>query len=340
MTNGANGACQLRSDVENFLASRPDLNMADVAQYTTLAPATVRAYVTGNIAGGETVQAELRRVLGQARAGDILQPGSSASVTIAEDPAQRVRKVSKTGTFYSTQTVRKICEVLDYCVENSAIGVITADFGTGKTEAIRWWRRKTKAESVVFEFDEFSAANKIQTLRMICEALAINATVTNHNAGSAFRVLCVHLRENPCLLIFDQAEMVRPRVLQILRQLWDRTADAGVGMVLLAAPIMLSRMLTGNMADMGALTSRVGIWAPLSGITRSEMSAIVKQEGFDQVDEDAFDLWYKAIGGSMRRLMRSLDLLKAKHQGKRISEKTICGVAGMLWGLNMDVRAV
>jgi DNA polymerase III gamma/tau subunit len=59
----------------------------------------------------------------------------------------------------------------------------------------------------------------------------------------------------------------------------------------------------------------------------------VKQEGFDDVEESAFDLWYKAANGSMRRLMRSLDLLKAKHAGKHISEKTIAGVAGHLWGM-------
>jgi hypothetical protein len=37
----------------------------------------------------------------------------------------------------------------------------------------------------------------------------------------------------------------------------------------------------------------------------------------------------------MRRLMRALDLLKAKHAGKRITEKTIAGVAGHLWGMSL-----
>lgn len=341
MENGnLNGtsADAIRSDARAFLAARPDLSSADLAQYTTLSPTTVQSFIAGTCPGGPIVQTEFRRVLDQARSGDILQPGGNpAAVTITEDPSRRVRKVKRIGAFYSTATVRKVAEVLDYCAENCAIGVITADFGVGKTEAIREWRRRhNRNESAVFEFDEFTAANKVETVRMICEAFGIECRVANQNAGTAFRSLCAYLRENPCLLIFDQCEMLRPRVCQVLRQVWDRTADAGVGMVMLAAPIMLARMLAGKMADMGALTSRVGIWAPLSGITRSEMAAIVRQEGFDQVDENAFDLWFKAIGGSMRRLMRSLDLLKAKHQGKRISEKTICGVAGMLWGMQLQ----
>jgi hypothetical protein len=107
--------------------------------------------------------------------------------------------------------------------------------------------------------------------------------------------------------------------------------------VILAAPILLARLSKSGMADLGALTSRVGIWAPLAGVTRNEMAAIAKQEGVADVDEAAFDLWWKATGGSMRRLMAALDLLKTKHAGKRVSEKTIAGVAGHLWGMSVEV---
>jgi hypothetical protein len=70
------------------------------------------------------------------------------------------------------------------------------------------------------------------------------------------------------------------------------------------------------------------------------MAAVVKQEGVTDVDDAAFDLWFKAIGGSFRRLARSLDLLKAKHAGRRVTEKTILGVAGQLWGMNVGAEVV
>ncbi len=153
------------------------------------------------------------------------------------------------------------------------------------------------------------------------------------NGGTLFRGVCERLREAPCLLIFDQCETVRARVFQVIRQVWDATNEAGVGIVLLAAPVLLARMMGSRMADLGALTSRVGVWAPLSGVTRAEMAAIVKQEGIADVDEGAFEMWWRATGGSMRRLMRAIDLLKARHQGKRVTEKTIAGVASHLWGM-------
>jgi DNA transposition AAA+ family ATPase len=329
----------LRAEFTEFMKTRPDLGPADFCQYTTLAESTVRSFIRGDIPGGTEVVIEMRRVIAQAKAGDILAPrGAPESVYLTEDATRRVRKVARRGKFYETQTVKRIAETLDYCAEECAIGVITADFGVGKTEAVKDWRRRTagKIESVVFEFDEFSSTNKVDFVRVMARQFGIADQVGSQNGGLVFRELCEYLRENPCLLIFDQCETLRPRVCQVIRQLHDRTHDAGVGVVMLAAPILLARLMAGKMVDLGALTSRVGIWAALSGLTKAEMATIVKQEGFEDVDAAAFDLWWKACAGSMRRLMRSLDLLRAKHAGKRIGEKTVVGVAAHLWGMNVE----
>ncbi|MDR3700598.1 MAG: ATP-binding protein [Candidatus Sulfopaludibacter sp.] len=327
---------RLRTEFLDYMKTRPDLGPADFAQYTTLAETTVRSWLRGDIPGGFEVQAEMRRVLDQARAGDVLTPGGSQSVMVTESVTKRVRSVAKAGTFYTTQTVKRIGEVLDYCAENCAIGVITASFGVGKTEAVKAWRRRNagKVESVVFEFDEFSSTNKVDFVRVMARQFGLANDVGSQNGGLVFRDLCEYLRRNPCLIVLDQCETLRPRICQIIRQIWDRTNDAGVGVVMLAAPILLARLISGKMLDLEALSSRVGVWAPLSGLTKAEMAAIVKQEGFDDVDELAFDLWFKACAGSMRRLMRSMDLLKARHSGKHIGEKTIAGVAAHLWGMN------
>jgi hypothetical protein len=333
---------RLRAEFLEYMKTRPDLGPADFTQYTTLAESTVRSWLRGDIPGGFEVQGEMRRVLDQARAGDILAPGGGEAAVLTEDVAKRVRSVAKSGTFYATQTVKRIAEVLDYCAEQCAIGVVTADFGVGKTEAVKDWRRAqgrkredARYESVVFEFDEFSSTNKVDFVRIMARQFGLAHQVGSQNGGIVFRDLCEYLRHNPCLLIFDQCETVRPRVCQVIRQIWDRTHDAGVGVVMLAAPILLARLMAGKMVDLGALTSRVGIWAPLAGLTRPEMAAIVKQEGFADVDTAGFDLWFKACAGSMRRLMRSVDLLRARHAGKHIGEKTIAGVAAHLWGMQV-----
>jgi len=329
----------LRQDIKQFLAIRPDLTITDLTQLTILADSTGRSFYNGSIPGGIEVISELTRVLALAKAGDVLQPGASnGAIVLSDAQNEKVRRVQKTKNFYATRTVERVAEVLDYCAKYSAIGVITADFGAGKTEAVHAWRRAhgRKVESLVYEFDEFSSSNKVECVHGLARMLGIEITIGSAAGGKVFRDVCQRLREVPCLLIFDQCETVRARIFQIIRQLWDRTNDTGVGVVLLSAPVLLTRMNHSRMTDLGALTSRVGVWAPLSGVSKKEMASIVKQEGVTNISEGAFDLWWQAIGGSMRRLMRGLDLLKDKHAGSPITEKTIAGVASHLWGMSLQ----
>jgi len=330
----------VRGDLRGFLAMRPDLSMTDLTAYTTLADRTGRAFFSGEIPGGREVVSEYQRVLQLARAGEILQPGGRGATVpvLTEDLSRPVRRVRKSASFYQTQTVRRVAEVLDFCAENCAIGVITGHFGAGKTEAVAAWRRANpKTESLIFEFDEFSCSNKVEMVRSLAQMMGMSYANGSWNGGVIFRDLCAKLRESPCLLIFDQCEQVRVKIFQVIRQLHDRTHDQGVGVVLLSAPILLTRMNNSRVADLGALTSRVGIWATLQGVTKKEMAAIVKQEGIADVEEPAFDLWWRATGGSMRKLMRAIDLLKSKHADKKVTEKTIAGIAGYLWGVPIDV---
>jgi DNA transposition AAA+ family ATPase len=327
----------VRAEAQRFLASRPDLSAADIAQHTPLAESTVRNFLKGSCPGGRVVTAEVRRAVDLARAGEILRPGDGRVMVVAAESPARVRRVKKLAQFYETQTAQKVCEVLDYCAEHAAIGVITADFGAGKTEAVNAWRGRDRGvESLLFEFDEFSSTNKVDFVRSLAEMLGVDAPPGSQTGGKVFRAVCRRLQDAPCLLIFDQCETVRVRICQVIRQIWDHTREYGVGVVMLAAPILVLRMLGSRMADLGALTSRVGVWAALTGVTKPEMAAIVKQEGILEVEEAAFDLWWRAAGGSMRRVMAAVELIKARHAGKRVTEKTIAGVAGHLWGMRLE----
>lgn len=330
----------LRAEVREFLARRPDLTPLDLVHYTTLSDCAGRNFVSGHLPGGRQVIGEFRRVLALAKAGDILTPGGGNGVVVRAETPERVRRVARRKTSYQTEFVRRVAEVLDFATEHATIGVITADFGAGKSHALQEYRRTHgHQELLVFEFDEFSSSNKVHFVQQLAEMLGLESAAGQQYGGRVFRRVCETLRERPCLIVFDQCEVVRAAVLQVVRQIWDRTNDAGVGMVLLAAPVLLARMTVSRTADLGALTSRVGVWAPLAGVSRAEMAAIVKQEGVSDVAEDAFELWSRAVGGSMRRLMRSLDLLKAKHAGKRVTRATVVGMAGHLWGLSMPGEA-
>ncbi len=321
-----------RERVRRLLAARPDLRPEDLAQHTTLAACTVRLWLCGGMPGGREVVGQMLGVAGLVEAGEILVPsGRPEAVVLSEDTQKQVRHVAHQGTFYETATVRRVAEVCDYCAERAAIGLVTGTFGIGKSEACRAWRRKTagKVDSLLLEINEFSGCDKVAFVGALGKMLGAEKTTGHQNGNAIFEDACERLRASPTLICVDQGECGRPRVMQALRQLHDRTADVGVGVVILAAPILLSRL--SKMPDLGALASRVGIFAPLSGLTKSEMAAIVKQEGITDIDDAAFDLWWRQTAGSMRRLMRAIALMKAKHVGKRITERTVVGVASHLW---------
>ena len=99
-----------------------------------------------------------------------------------------MRAVKKVRNFYQTQTAERTAEVLTYCAENCAIGIVSADFGFGKTESVRAWRRGAGqgVSSLVFEFDEFTCCNKVDFARGLATMLGLDARTGSQSGGAAF----------------------------------------------------------------------------------------------------------------------------------------------------------
>jgi DNA transposition AAA+ family ATPase len=283
----------------------------------------------------------MNRVLHQARAGDVLQPrGADRSATLPSEQPEPAGRRGKDHKTYETHTVRKIAAVCEYCASHAAIGVVTGEFGVGKSQAVRIWRsdRGREVDCLVFELTEFTAGSKTDFIRNLAELLGLETPPGSQMGARMFEAVCDRLREAPALIVVDQAEMARPRIFQCLRQIWDRTHEDGVGVVILAAPVLMTRMIRTRSDDLGALSSRVGIWEQLPGLALEEMAAILKQEGIGELDDDAFRFWWQSVNGSIRRLMWSVALLKERHHGK-ITKKTLQGVAASLWGMQVRIDA-
>lgn len=309
-------------EIHELLQARPDIKPHLLGSYTRCAPSSVRHVLAGTKAMGPGVARELQRVVRLVKRGEILRSSQAAS-------GRRVRE------FYVTENVRKISQVLTFCAEQAKIGVISGEYGIGKTEGVQFWRTHAGLDvpNLSFQFDEFSSRNIVDFISRLGEMFDLPSNRSRKYGGRIFRQICDALCDEPLLLIFDQVESVAPRVLQVVRQLWDCTRDAGVGIAMLGAPLLIERMRDTRMRDVGALASRVGVWAALRGISREEAADIIRQEGILDIDDAAFTLLWRATGGSMRRLMAVTDLLVTKHAGKAVTEKALTGVAGHLWGI-------
>ncbi|HEX4311918.1 MAG TPA: hypothetical protein VHZ25_17945 [Acidobacteriaceae bacterium] len=327
----------VRQQVIALLDRRPDITPARFASAMPgLSTAAAHQYIAGTLAPSAFTDKHFERALREIEAGNVLRVQESAPVHIT-DATPASRRVRRQRDFYVVETTRRIQQVLTYCAEQCSIGICTADYGVGKTESIRYWRENDgrKLDHLVFEFDDFSSRSVVDFLSCLSDRMGLMQKVTFCSAGPAMRAICAALDEKPMLLIFDQCEMVVPRILQVIRQVWDATRHAGVGIAIFASPMLLERLQKARVRDLGALSSRVGIWAALHGVQKGEAATIVKQEGLTQIEDAAFDLLYRSTGGSMRRLMAVTDLLLTKHSGKVITEKTVAGVAANLWGMQI-----
>ena len=182
--------------------------------------------------------------------GEVLTAAAARNVVVsiaAGEKRSPKRRAGRGRTFYETEMVKRGGSAIDYAVEHSAIVLISAGFGAGKTEATKLWRQSHwEIDSALFEFDTFTSSHIYEFLGALAAQLGMDADAYYHNSGKVFRMVVERLREQPTVLIFDQCEMVRVRILQLVRQIWDQTKEDGVAVVLLAAPQLYHRLERGR----------------------------------------------------------------------------------------------
>jgi hypothetical protein len=323
----------LRRRIIDLLAARPDLSLRGLAQaMANISAKTFTCWYYGTNADTAETLTEVERVVRLVESGQLLRPGGDA-LTEA-DYAARPRRVRSAEcgvrNFYELATPRAIWDVLDYALEHESIGMIVANYGVGKTEAVTRWLAKHRDEAVSIEVISLMGGHRLEFLRAIAGELGLE---TGGTSMALFRRIVADLRATPRLIILDQAESLTPRVFGLVRELWDAVRLAGANFAVLAAPDLWLRMHGSRSQQLGAIRSRIWPTAVLSGFTRDEMAYVVKQEGITEVADEAFVTWYKAVGGSMRTLLASIDLIRSKHAGRKITEKTIADLAGFLWGM-------
>jgi len=325
----------LRKRIAELLAQRLDLSLRGIYQAMSgISPATARSWYCRSNPDSEQTLTEVERIIGCIERGELLRPGGDAltEADYAGRPkAEGGRRKAEGGRqFYVLATPRAIWDVLDYALEHESIGLVIANYGVGKTEAVARWMAKHRDEAVSIEVISLMGGHRVEFLRAIAGELGLD---TGGTSMALFRRIVADLRATPRLVILDQAESLTPRIFAVVRELWDAVRLAGSNFAVLAAPDLWLRMHGSRSQQLGAIRSRTWPTAVLSGFTRDEMMYVVRQEGISEVDDEAFTLWHKAVGGSMRTLLASIDLIRSKHAGRKVTEKTIAGVAGFLWGM-------
>lgn len=232
--------------------------------------------------------------------------------------------------FFPLTITAKIGKIIGFVYQQKSMGLLCADFGSGKTRAVEAWKlAHPKVEVCALEFEPFRTANRTAFISWFAENLGVHCP--GRTGPHLFDAVVAHLRANPTLLIFDQCEAVGDSVLQVIRAIHDRTWRAGVGVLLLAQLVLWERLANSRGREVGALTSRLRPVVLLSGVMRAEMEEILRREKI-AIDQKAAEALWLGVQGSTRSLVNVIGMLQATRRGKPVTEDVVRNVLGYLHG--------
>lgn len=336
MNGAVNGKVELVDRIRHLQIGNAELTPSLIADHVGVTRSSVQRWMNGHLKSA-AMDASVSTFIGRVEGGEIsLSPIPRGAlrvediVDLAPRPAARRQGPRM---HYELEITRRVWKALDYCHDESKIVFVDAVFGGGKTHAIREWIRARKANVVRLEFNQFIISNRKCFIARLARALGLEARGIASWAGDQlFQAVIDRLNAEPALLIFDQAEGAREPVLQVIRQIWDHTHESGVGVAIFAQKTLYERLRCGSGREVGALTSRIGLWARLDGITYREMVDVLRQEGFKDIDERALMSMWKGVASSTRVLFNAIEMLRAKHKGSAVREGDVDKLIATLRG--------
>ncbi|MBM4395612.1 MAG: AAA family ATPase [Deltaproteobacteria bacterium] len=206
--------------------------------------------------------------------------------------------------FVHTKLAREILEACRFAHVHREIAVVYGAAGMGKTVAVKHY--KAEHRDAIYVRCDPSFRSPMAVLAGANTALGRRAKWAGH--------LRVHIHElvellegSGRLLIFDEAQFLSLRSLEVLRTLHD---SAEVGLVLCGNEWVYQQMLGNGRAAFAQLFSRVGIRRPVAlGVSDEDVAALAQGFAGDLSADCLAYLGAKAgEHGGVRRLVKVLQL--------------------------------
>ena len=197
--------------------------------------------------------------------------------------------------FIDTSVVRQVCEILHNCHVECRLGIVTGDSGLGKTTGVKRYAAEHSDVIVVY-------GRKSMTCKSLMVELATKIGVDNRGSkDDIFGRIWRALRGSKRMLIIDEAEHLKPDILDQVRRLGD-SEFAGIGIALVGLP-RLSNILRTNLGDYQYIYRRVRWSKNVPGLSDQDIKLFVSA-GVPQ----CISLWQTFADESMRnaRLLVSL----------------------------------
>jgi len=229
-----------------------------------------------------------------------------------------------------TEVFSEVTSALRACHLKGKIGVVVAASGSGKTRSVKEYVAKNAGVMLIECHHSFPA-------RMVLSSIASSCGIEAR--GSIHELLvsvCDRLRGSGRMLVLDEAEHLKPSVLDVVRRLNDW---AGIGIVYVGLPRFMAS-LQSMRRDYEYIWNRVRVRAGIERSAEAERSDIRKLLGsmLPLLDDTVVIAFHSRCGGDIRKLEALYygALASVRQSGKPMTPALVTFVAKQL---EMEVAA-
>jgi DNA transposition AAA+ family ATPase len=309
--NGAEVLPQVPDDLRERLRNQmkiDGLSQRAVSEQIGVSHGALSAWMSGTYKGSNDAIAEaVRGFLSRRR-------------EVAESPLPEDERFPTT---VETKVYTEVHHALRNCHLKGKIGVVTASSGAGKTRAAKDYAAKNTGVMLIECHHSFPARMVIKAIARSCGVEAIGSI---HEMLTA---VCDKLRGSGRLLVLDEAEHLKPQVLDVVRRINDWS---GIGIVYVGLPRFMAQ-LQSLRRDYEYIWNRVRVRAGIERTKAVELADVkLLIESMMPVDSAVQDAFHACCGGDIRKLEAVFFscLAISRVRGLVISSKMVASVAKQL----------
>jgi DNA transposition AAA+ family ATPase len=198
-----------------------------------------------------------------------------------------------------TDQMSRIAQAIAMAHANADIALIVDDAGGGKTTAARAYAERNSRSAILIDVVKGMNSRALlleMARRLGIEAYRVNQTVLTQTVADA-------LAERETVVILDEADYLRADALEFSRRL---VYDLGrSGLVLIGLP-RLVYAIQNLKNDHRQLESRIGIYLPLSGLTKKDATKIADSV-WAGVDKEVVAAIYKIAKSDTRQFVKIIE---------------------------------
>ena len=198
-----------------------------------------------------------------------------------------------------TEQLRKINNAIALAHTEGDIALIVDDAGGGKTTAARYYNEHNPRTTVYIDVVK-GMNSKTLTLR-IAEALGMDTVRVNQQ--SLIQNISATLADRNMVVILDEADYLKADALEFSRRLINDLGKSGL--VLIGLP-RLTGTIQNLRNDHRQLESRIGVYLPLTGLTKPDARKIA-QSVWPDMDDDVLDAMYRISKTDVRQFVKIIE---------------------------------